>query len=392
MKTEALTASLTGDGAPAAPAIQVRRSEVLRPPAGEEMPGPEAKVADMTSDPAAVSAPPRNRADVLKRWTGVLAIAGLAAVCVYAGARWWVYSRTYVKTDNAYLAAHIHQVSSRVAGTVKEVLVEDNQSVIAGTVLARLDSSDFEIRLEQAKAEAAQAHARIEQAQAQVAQARAQLAREQAQSVKAKRDLERAEALSKGTAGAISRQEFDQAQAAWDAAEAACQASESAVKSALSLIAVASAQAQAADAAVREAELQLGYTDIRAPAAGRIGKRNLEAGNRVQPGQALMAVVQPDVWVVANFKETQLTEMKPGMPVEITVDMFPGRVFRGRVESVAPASGSQFALLPPDNATGNFTRIVQRVPVKIVLDTQTASAYAGRFVPGMSALVRVKVG
>ena len=197
---------------------------------------------------------------------------------------------------------------------------------------------------------------------------------------------------SRATTGAISRQEFDAAQALADAAQAALQAARSALQSAeAAAAAAAGAGARSPRRIVKEAELQLSYTEILAPAAGRIGKKNLETGNRVQPGQALLALVQPDVWVAANFKETQLARLKPGQPVRLRVDAFPGRIFTGQVESLAPASGAQFALLPPDNATGNFTKIVQRVPVKIAFDSQSTGDCEGRIVPGMSAVVQIKV-
>jgi membrane fusion protein (multidrug efflux system) len=289
------------------------------------------------------------------------------------------------------VSAHVHQISSRIAGTVKEVLVEENQDVAAGAVLARLEARDFEVRRRLVLAQTAQTHAQRRQAEAQIAQARAQAAREQANATRAQQDLERARTLAQGTNGAISQQEFDAAKAAADAAKAGFAAAQSALDAAQSLATVAEAQEQAAQANLEDAELQVAYTDILAPAPGRIGKRNVEAGNRVQPGQALFALVQPEVWVEANFKETQLTHLKPGQPVRVAVDSFPGRVFLGRVESVAPASGSQFALLPPDNATGNFTKIVQRVPVRIIFDRQSLGDCAGRIVPGMSCVVQVKI-
>jgi membrane fusion protein (multidrug efflux system) len=192
-------------------------------------------------------------------------------------------------------------------------------------------------------------------------------------------------------AGAVSRQELDQAQAESDAAQAGLQGARAALDGALTLAEAAQAQEQAAHANLREAELQLSYTRILAPATGRVGKKNLEVGNRVQPGQALLALVQPEVWVTANFKETQLARMKAGQPATVKLDAFSGRTFSGTVESLSPASGSQFALLPPDNATGNFTRIVQRVPVRIRFDGQSLAAYAGRVVSGMSAVVEVMV-
>jgi membrane fusion protein (multidrug efflux system) len=258
-------------------------------------------------------------------------------------------------------------------------------------VLARLDARELEVKRQQALAQAAQARAQVQQAQAQIAQARSEVTREQAQTTKAQQDLERAKALFQGSHATISRQEFDAAQAGADAAQAAVQAAKAALQSAEAGTGAAQAQQKVAEANLKDAELQLSYTEILAPVAGRIGKKNLETGNRVQPGQALLALVQPDVWVVANFKETQFARVKPGQPVRLRVDTFPGRVFAGRVESLAPASGAQFALLPPDNATGNFTRIVQRVPVKIVFDNQSVGDCEGRLVPGMSTVVEIKV-
>lgn len=282
-------------------------------------------------------------------------------------------------------------VSARVAGTIQEVLVEENQTVTAGDLLVRLDPSDLEVRHQQALAQVAQAAAQTQQTEAQISQARAQLSREQARATKAQQDLARAESLSQGSNGAISRQEYDQAKAENDAAQAGLEVARAALDSALALATAAQAQQKAAAANLREAELQLSYTEIRAPAPGRIGKKNVETGNRVQPGQALLGLVEPDVWVTANFKETQLAWLKPRQPVRVKLDAFPGRTFKARLESVAPASGAQFALLPPDNATGNFTRIVQRIPVKICLNSEALGVWASRLAPGMSAVVEVKV-
>ncbi len=326
-----------------------------------------------------------------KRTVAVLAALAGTVLVLSASYWWWDYSRTWVKTDNAYITGHVHLVSTRVAGTIKEVCIEENQSVAPGTVLARLEPQDFEVKRQQALASLEQTGAQSQQAKAQVVQARAQAARERAHSLRANQDLERAESLFHGSAGAISKQEYEQAKAEADAAEAALRAAQAAVDSAEALIHAARAQAQAAQANLNEAELELSYTEICAPAAGRLGKRNLETGNRVQPGQALAAVVEPEVWVSANFKETQLGQIKPGQMVQVRLDAFPGRTFPGHVESLSPASGAQFALLPPDNATGNFTRIVQRVPVKILLDEPGLGERAGRIVPGMSAIVEVNV-
>jgi membrane fusion protein (multidrug efflux system) len=307
-------------------------------------------------------------------WVGVAAVALLAS---YGGYRWWQHAQTWVATDNAYVAGHIHQTSTRIAGTVTEVLVRENQVVTAGQVLARLDRADLEVRRDQVRAALTQAEAQLNQAQAQVRG-------EEAAATKAQLDFDRADKLSHEANSVISQQELDSAKAALAAAQAAVAAARARTNS-------AAAQVQVASANLKDAELQLTYTDITAPAAGRIGRKNVETGNRVQPGQALLAVVSPEVWVVANFKETQLTHLRSGQSVKLSVDTFPGRVFAGRVESVAPASGAQFALLPPDNATGNFTKIVQRVPVKIVFDDEALLDFAGRIVPGMSATVKVNV-
>jgi membrane fusion protein, multidrug efflux system len=295
----------------------------------------------------------------------------------YGGYRWWDYARTWVTTDNACLSGHVLTVSSRIAGTVSEVLVEDNQEVQAGKVLARLDPNDLKVLREKAAATLAQA-------EAQVAQARAQVLRDTALAGKARLDLDRAEKLFRDRNGVISEQEFDTSKAAWEAANAALNASQ-----ALQL--AAEAQVLAATAQVKDVDLQLSYTEIVAPAAGRVGRKNLELGNRIQPGQALLAIVEPKVWVTANFKETQLQHLRPCQKVKLEVDTFPGTDFTGEVESLAPASGAQFALLPPDNATGNFTKIVQRVPVKIVFGPESTREFAGRLVPGMSVTVKVRV-
>jgi membrane fusion protein (multidrug efflux system) len=318
-------------------------------------------------------------------------LAGAATTVIGAGLFiWWQSARTWVDTDNAFVAGHIHQVSSRVAGTVQEVFVTDNQEVAAGQLLARLDPRDFHVRHRQAEAALAQARAEREQTAALMEQATAQIRRDDALALKARTDLQRAESLYDSANGAISAQELDQARAAHDAAQATLEAARSALNSAQARTNAAAAQVRLAEAALEETALQLTYAEIRAPVAGRVGRRNLEAGNRVQPGQALLAIVNPEIWLVANFKETQLHRLQPGRPARIQLDAFPDWPLEGTVESFSPASGAQFALLPPDNATGNFTRIVQRVPVKIVLTDRDLARAGGRVVPGMSARVRVR--
>jgi membrane fusion protein (multidrug efflux system) len=323
-------------------------------------------------------------------WVGltVVVVLMLGAAGAYA---WWRHTAMWVTTDNAYVAGHIHQVSARVTGTVQEVLVDDHQAVKEGDLLARLDPRDYEVKLSQAEAQVAQARAQGLQAAAQVAQAEAEISRREAQAGKARRDLERARALAPGSAGVISRQELDAVQTEADGSEAALRAARSALVAAQANATAAAAQEQAALANRQEAALQLSYTEIRAPATGKVGKKNLEVGHRVQPGQALLALVQARVWVTANLKETQLARLKAGQAAVVQVDAFPGRPVSGTVESVSSASGSQFALLPPDNATGNFTRIVQRVPVKVRLDAAELESNGLVLVPGMSTQVKIRV-
>jgi membrane fusion protein (multidrug efflux system) len=268
-------------------------------------------------------------------------------------------------------------VSTRIAGNVTKVLVSDNQQVEAGDVLAQLDLNELKVQREKAGAALAQANA-------QLAQIRAQVTRDETVASKSESDFDRADKLSHDTNAVLSRQEFEDAKAALGVARASLNATKASVLA-------AEAQVKAATAQLADVELQLSYTEIVAPAAGRIGRKNIEVGNRVQPGQSLLAIVQSQVWITANFKETEIAHLKPGQPVTVTVDGFPGHQFSGRIESISPASGAQFALLPPDNATGNFTKIVQRVPVKIVFDEASIRDFSGRIVPGMSVNVKVRI-
>jgi membrane fusion protein (multidrug efflux system) len=308
---------------------------------------------------------------------GVLLAAAAVMLAGFAAFRWWNHAQTWVTTDNAYIAGHIHTVSTRIAGNISEVLVSENQEVRLGEVVARLDANDLKVLREKA-------HAARAQAEAQVAQAHAQVTRDEALASKVRLDFDRADRLFRETARVISQADFDSAKAALDAAHGSLGATRAAVLA-------AEAQVKAATAQLKDVELQLSYTEITSPATGSVGRKNMEVGNRVQPGQSLLAIVQPKVWITANFKETQLKRLRAGQTVEVSVDSFSGRKFAGRVESIAPASGAQFALLPPDNATGNFTKIVQRVPVKILFDDAGVRDFEGRIVPGMSVTVKVNV-
>ncbi|MEH1841786.1 MAG: HlyD family secretion protein [Nostoc sp.] len=425
----------------------------------------------------------------------ILAALGVGAIAASGfGYHYWQYASTHQETDNATVVGNIHQVSSRIAGTVSEVLVNDNQLVQPGQLLAKLDPRDYQSQVQQAQAalenargqaQAAQANialssqtttgkttqaqgdvssavaaistaqaavqeaqagipaslAAVQEAQAGIPAAQAQVAQTNANLEKAQADYNRYNELYK--TGAIPRQQLDTAKAAYDVATAQKNAAIQGVQQAQAKLAsakvgVAQAQSQLAqaqenvtnaqaklaaskgglqqataggqdttvkrsqyeaakaaiaqsEASLKNAQLQLSYVNITAPSAGRVGRKSAEVGNRVQAGTPLMAIVDNNYWVVANFKETQLEKMHPGEPVEIKLDTFPHHTFIGRVDSISPASGAQFALLPPDNATGNFTKIVQRIPVKIVFDQKSIQGYELRITPGMSAEVAVEV-
>jgi membrane fusion protein (multidrug efflux system) len=329
------------------------------------------------------------------------------------------HSFLYQQTDDAYVVGHMHQVSPQIEGTVAEVLVKENQAVKAGDVLLRLDSTEQGIHVEKARATLEhsramqlQAAAVLEEAKSQlvhvnaeVAQAEAHLNQTTAMLHVSQADLGRNSRLYNADVRAIAKADVDVTKGKYDADQAAVSAAEASLTAAKASVdtakaAIASAEAQVAAAkstvAINEAELHdaerlLSYTVIKAPVSGHIGNKSVELGNRVQPGQVLMALAEPDFWVVANFKETQLTNVREGQHAELEIDAFPGHQFEARVDSVAPASGAQFALLPPDNATGNFTKVVQRVPVKLVFDPESIRGYEDRLRPGLSTVVNISV-
>jgi membrane fusion protein (multidrug efflux system) len=358
----------------------------------------------------------------VKRKRGPLFWIIVAALIVGGGiwvARFVEREINYEETDDAFVTGHVHQISSRIAGTVGEVLVTDNEVVKARQPLATMDALEYEISLQKAqatllraradeaqmKAAIAQAQADAAQAKAQVAQAEAQVQETEAQLAVANVNLNRNTRLFQNDARAVAKADVDTTRSTADATSASLLAAKANVEAArakaLSKAAAAeSAEAQwaaakasvaAQEAAVRDAEREMSYATIYASTDGRIGNKNVEVGNRVQIGQALFALVEPEVWIVANFKETQLRKMRAGQPVELTVDALGSRVFTGKVESISPASGAEFALLPADNATGNFTKVVQRVPVKIVFDPESIRGFEDRLRPGFSTVVSVRV-
>ena len=311
------------------------------------------------------------------------AVLAIAATVAY----WALVLRGFEHTNDAFVEGHLVFLSPRVGGQVAEVLVEENQHVVRGETLVRLDPADFEVRVARARADLDAAHNRIAQTRASADAAAAQVAAVEAKLRHAEQELGRAQKLFAN--GVASRTALDTAVAAHDGAAAELHAAheqERAERAALGN----DAPVRQAEAMLREAELALAHTVVTAPFDGVVGRKNAEVGANVAPGQPLVAVAEDAAnWVTANFKETQIESMNAGDRAEIRVDAFPDAVFHGRVESISPATGAKYALLPPENATGNFTKVVQRVPVRIALDA--ADDDLSKLSVGLSVDVRVRV-
>jgi len=318
----------------------------------------------------------------------------------YEGYHWWADGRFLVSTDDAYVQADITILSAKVSGYVASVAITNNQSVKAGDLIAKIDDGDYRLALQSAKDKLATQQSSIERigrqieaGRASVAQAEAQIASAQAGFERAESDYGRQQQLARSDY--TSRAALENAKAARDQAEASVKSAEAALAAAKANVDVLSAQQNEArrvaaelQTAVDKAERDLSFTEIRAPADGVVGNKAVEVGTFVQPGARLAALVPlTSVHVDANFKETQLAHLKPGQKVKIEVDAFPNADIVGTVESVSPASGAVFSLLPPENATGNFTKIVQRVPVRVAVSPEVAQQ--GLLRPGLSVVVDV---
>ncbi|HEX3537516.1 MAG TPA: HlyD family secretion protein [Stellaceae bacterium] len=333
-----------------------------------------------------------------------LALAGLALVVTLGGAqygyRWWTAGRFIESTDDAYAGGNVTTVSPHVAGFVAEILVTDNQNVTAGQLLIRIDGRDFRAALDRAQAVADERQAALAGLEAKYAlqqtmiqQAEAELAAKSAHASFAGEDAIRYRVLAMSSYG--TRQNAERASAADQEAKAAIKSSEAGLTASRQQLAVLNADIAAARAGVAQAKadletarLNLGYTEIRAPIDGYIGNRAAQLGAYVAGGAYLLSVIPAHgLWVDANFKEDQLAQMRPGQPATVIADVRPGKIFHGYVQSLAPGTGAIFAVIPPENATGNFTKIVQRVPVRIALDD--ADARLGELRPGLSTTVSV---
>ena len=329
-------------------------------------------------------------------------LAGVAIllVALAAGIYYFQYILPYESTDNAFIEGNVIPMASQVPGRVAELLVRDNQAVNQGDVILKIDPRDYEASLAQARADLAAARSRVDQAQAQVNASKAKVEQAQATVVaaaaenqRAADDLKRYESVE---SRAVSQSAFDLAHSQARTADANLAAAHSQAKAAKAEVTLsqagvetASAAVQQAEARLRQAELNLSYTQVTAPEAGRVTRRVVEQGAYIQPGQALMAIVPRRYWVIANFKEIQLTHMRVGQPVEVVEDAYPDHTFKGHVESIQSGAGARFSLFPPENATGNYIKVVQRVPVKIVLDDLPEDNLA--LGPGMSVVPKVRV-
>ena len=344
----------------------------------------------------------------------ILVIAVLALLI--GGVLYWLHARQFQSTDDAFIDTHLIRLAPRISGRVSDVLVEDNQRVQAGQAVIKLDPFDQQTQLAQAQAQKAQAQAQIDQAQAMLVQDAAQVKVSQAtytqdlaqaqssaaQATNAARDLIRYRTLKGVNANAVSQQQLDQAEAQAQSTSAQRDASERQAVAAKNQIAATAAQAgtaraqiaageaqvAAADSQIKSAQLQLGYDVVYAPEAGTVAQRTVAIGNYVSPGAQIMAIVPLKTWVTANFKETQLAHMRPGQPVTVHVDACPQADVTGHIDSIQRGSGQAFGLLPPENATGNFVKVVQRVPVKILIDRAPADCPIG---PGLSVEPKVRV-
>ena len=355
---------------------------------------------DATGDGTIPKGSPADTGAAKKRLPRTRAAIVALAVAVAVGVYYFEFVAPFESTDDAFIDAHVTTVAPQVAGRVERVLVNDNQIVNAGDVLLQIDARDYESKLAQAKANLAAAQSQLAQAKAQLAvdqakaeQEHANLSAVEAQASYAQSNLKRLQAI--GISG-VSQDQIDSAKTQASFTTANTEVAQNRILAAdaqagLSQANVATAEANVAqnEAALQQAELNLSYTKVIAPEAGRVTHRTVEIGAYVQPGLALLAVVPTNVWILANFKETQLALMRAGDRVAVKVDAYPHIKFTGHVDSIQAGSGARFSLFPPENATGNYVKVVQRVPVKILLDDNSdADVVLG---PGMSVEPKVRV-
>jgi membrane fusion protein (multidrug efflux system) len=326
------------------------------------------------------------------------------------------YKATHISTDDAFVDGRVHAIASKIPGTVKVIYVNDNQFIKKGDPILEIDPTDYDVRVKEAqagleteRAKLSETRDRVDTAKKQLegilasmGEARANLELQEANLRQAEVDFKRAESLLKKEV--IPREQYDKAKTAYEVTvaqvkaakerikqlEASLETQKAVVKQTETSLIPQQAQIQQKEAILKGTELNLGYTKIYAPSDGYIAKRSVEVGNQIQPGQPLLAVVPlDDIWITANYKETQLERVKLGQKVKIIVDTYPNKVFHGKVESIQAGTGAVFSLLPPENATGNYVKIVQRIPVKIILDQGTDPSHNLRI--GMSVVPTILV-
>jgi membrane fusion protein (multidrug efflux system) len=385
-------------------------AEGLTPPSREPKPQQEAKASPedkpkedkpKDGDKAEKDAAPKPKVSFWRR-RPLLTLGAilLLAVAGVAGYIYYDHTSHFQTTDDAFIAARQTALAPKVTGYVKAVPVTDNQHVNAGDIIAKLDDRDYQVALDSANAQVDQAKAGVSSAQAsrevqdaQIESAKAQLAQANAALVFAQQQASRFTDLAQKGAGTVANAEqyssqLGQQKAAVKSAEAAVTVAERQVQSIVAQLATSQANLGIAVAQRDSALLNLSYTIVRAEEPGRVVQLSATHGELAQPGTDLTMFVPDAIWIVANFKETQLTLMRPGQPVEVDVDAYPNRVFKGHVDSIQPGSGTAFSLLPVQNATGNYVKVVQRVPVKIVFDEKPDDVVLG---PGMSLEPTVRV-
>jgi len=328
-----------------------------------------------------------------KQRGGIILLVILLCAAAF-GVQQWVQSKTHIETDNAFIESHIHSVSSRIPAMVKRVAVVDNQFVHKGDLLVELDASDFQARVKTAAASLNMARNETSGDYAQVESARASIGLATARLDQANLDLARGEKLF--AKEVIPREQLERLTTAQKIAQMQLKEAQEAEHHAQAVVGISQSGSNDARVAQKQGELEtaslnLSYTRILAPSDGYITKKSVEPGNYIQPGQSLMALVTlDDAWVTANYKESQLTHVKPGQKVEFTVDSYPGRTFKGSVESIMAGTGAAFSMLPPENATGNYVKVIQRIPVRIAIDKKSDPEHLLRV--GMSVVPTILTG
>lgn len=372
----------------------------LPAPRPERLPPPEDRGKREQSHQSDEKPKPSFRDRLREHWMLVTVAACLLLVALTGGLLYWLDVRHYELTDDAFIAARSFAVASKVSGYITDVPVTDNQHVNADALLAKVDDRDYRIAADQAKGQVEVARANIDNIQAQldsqreqINQAKAQVDQAEAQLQFAQQEEARAKDLVEKGAGTVQREQqtrsdLQSQQANATRAKAALTAAELGVKTLQAQLESANASLQQAQAQLDQANLNLQYTNITAAQSGRVVKLSGAVGTFVAAGQSLMMFVPDEIWIIANYKETQLADMRPGQPVDFTIDAYPDRKLTGHVASVQPGSGTAFSLLPAENATGNFVKVVQRVPVKIIVDNWPADIAIG---PGMSVVPWTKV-